>query len=370
MYSENKNPNFNLNQNNNMQTFNFLDKKNRMNNQYQHNENSKNFYNSDKENFTFKKKNVKHSNAPENFKIDYIEYTHLQNFAKDQDPEKIFEKIKTDFQSKNWLQEFNAINNLRKIHKFYPTEINYIFEAFGDNIKNSLKSIKTCIIRNMLAFIKEIIDDNKKNGIHINILKKLPSLIIRLEGSTSYCIKNMVKMILSDFTKKSCCLEMLVSFLELSVDKNGENKLIHGKCFYYVTEMIGVMGESICEFDTKTLKHVFFVLGIIFTESKNSESRLRAQQIFYFFFCRMGNVNFEKFLEIIVNENILKFSVCQDILINIKNQKKKKSSNRISIKEMIFKDIGNGQIPNNRVNDYLQVFHPADKTPQKLYFNN
>lgn len=364
MYSKNKNPNFNSNHINNMQSFNFLDKKNRNKNQYP-------YSNFNKENFPFKKKNneIKHSNAPENFKIKYIEYDDLENFQNSQDPQKIFQSIKEDFISKNWIKEFDAINNLRKVHKFYPTEINIIFEAFGDFIKNSLISEKTCILRNILAFIKEIIHDNNKNMINMNILIKLPSLIIRLENHTSFCIRKMAKIILSDFTKKCCCVEILNCFLELSVGKNKDNKLINNKCFFYVTEIIDFMGDGLCKLDTKSLKQIFFVLGIIFTESKIPGNRITAQKILNFFYCKMGEINFEKFLEIIVKENILKYSVCQEIIISLKNQKNKKST-RISVKDMICNDIDNGQIPNTRVNDYLQVYHPGDKKPQKLYFNN
>ena len=330
MYSKNYNPNFNSKHNSNHQMNNISNKINYQNSQeYYNNKNREN-----KENFVgFNKinKEIKHSNVPENFKINYIEFEELENFKKGIDPEKIFELIKEDFLSKDWIKQFRAINSIRRIHKYYPKEINLIFAAFGDFIKESLISTRTCILRNTTAFINEIVENSQKSNIEISILIKLPKFVVNLKKHTSPDIKKMAEITLSNFTQKCCCVEMLHTFLDLSVKKKKDKiDLIHEEVFFYLTEIIGFLGQDIAKLKTETLTKIFIVLALNLTKSKLPENRNLAKRIFCYLQNLMGQINFMKFLEMLLKDQVLDFSICREIS---ECGTKKKQSKRISIKE-------------------------------------
>ena len=76
---------------------------------------------------------------------------------------------------------FYAINDLRIIHKFHSKEINFIFENFGEFIHSALISNKTCLVKNILYFVYEIVQNRFQNSINENILCKLLHLLLKLE---------------------------------------------------------------------------------------------------------------------------------------------------------------------------------------------
>jgi hypothetical protein len=155
----------------------------------------------------------------------------------------------------------------------------------------------------------------------------MPAFLITLENHTSPDIRKMAKITLSNFTQKCSCPELLNTFLSLASKKN---KNLNEKSFFYLTEIIGSLGDSLANLDTETLKKIFFVLGINLTESKFPENRHISKKIFCYLQNLMGNINFMKFLDLLLKENILEFNTCREIS-ECSHQKKR--SSRFSIKE-------------------------------------
>lgn len=84
------------------------------------------------------------------------------------------------FSSEDWLENFESLTLIRWIHKFFPKEANYLFQAFGDQIFNSLISKKTKIQINALYFIKEVVNCYANSQIDPRIIFKFPSILIKI----------------------------------------------------------------------------------------------------------------------------------------------------------------------------------------------
>lgn len=80
----------------------------------------------------------------------------------------------------SWIQNYYAIEDMRRIHKFHPKEINFLFESFGEFIYKSSLSNKTKIQKNTLYFLEEIVELKSQSGIKNLILQKLPQILMKM----------------------------------------------------------------------------------------------------------------------------------------------------------------------------------------------
>lgn len=74
---------------------------------------------------------------------------------------------------KDWKKQFDAIDNLRAINKFYSSEVNHIFEDFGMSIVELLLFNRTSTQKNCILLLTEAIN-------HADKVNLLPEVIIKV----------------------------------------------------------------------------------------------------------------------------------------------------------------------------------------------
>ena len=91
--------------------------------------------------------------------------------------------------NKNWNQKFEAINNLRILNKYHQKEINQLVQKFWKYIYESLSSVKTAIMKNILMFLNEVFMNASTIKLHDDLIKGVIPIMMK----KSFDNKAMVK---------------------------------------------------------------------------------------------------------------------------------------------------------------------------------
>ena len=244
---------------------------------------------------------VKHSNVEVGFSVTYIEFDNLPVFGQDTDLLKVFEGIKAGFESSDWLQTFNAINNLRSLNKSYPLEVNSIFKAFGANILNAISSPKPCLNKNIIGFIYEVLLQAKSSGIDISVILKFVEILIKKLNTISSWLKSLTESCMNTLLENCLCDQTVVAVCELAVDRN---KTISKIAFHYIGAIVSILKERISELQPDTLQALFVTVGVNL-ESESANNKTLAKNMCQYFHSLMKD-NYENYIMFLFNNGCLK----------------------------------------------------------------
>ena len=90
-----------------------------------------------------------------------IDYPNLPSFKSDIQPGEVIQKTQIDFEAKDWMDHFKAIDTLRVLNKYYNKEVNDIFKNFWKYILSAMNDVKTAMQMNILLFIREVFEHSE-----------------------------------------------------------------------------------------------------------------------------------------------------------------------------------------------------------------
>ena len=247
-----------------------------------------------------KETKVKHSNVEVGFSVTYTEFENLPVFGPEVDLYEVFEKIKAGFESNEWLQSFNAIDNLRALNKSYPLEVNSIFKAFGANILDSVNSPKPCLNKNILGFIYEVLLQSKQSNIDVSIILKFIDILIRKLNTISSWLKSLAENCMNTLLENCLCDQTAVAVCELAVNRN---RTISKIAFHYIGAIVSILKERISELQPDTLQAVFVTVGVNL-ESESANNKTLAKNMCQYFHHLMKE-NYENYIMFLYNSECL-----------------------------------------------------------------
>lgn len=272
---------------------------------------------------------VRHSNVAENFTINYTEFANLPPYPKETDLMFIFNNIKQHFDSGNWMDTFNSIDNLRILNKYNGDEINLIFQAFGNYILDSVLSQKTAVVKNILAFFKEVLQRGEQTKLDLRVIVKLIQILLNKSKSPHKAIRLMAEDCLGSLVENFTCDETLSEFCSNTIRKN---KLTDKIGFHYLAASISVMNENISKISNETLRLIFVTMRLVIN-SDSGENKSLAKRILRFMNQLMGIENFTRYIEYLVLNNILNKLDAEELIDIIKEKPKIRPSIALSLKE-------------------------------------
>lgn len=272
---------------------------------------------------------VRHSNVSESFKITYIEFEDLPPYPPGTDLMFIFNNIKQHFDSPDWLDSFNSINNLRILNKYHGEEINLIFQAFGNYILESVLSSKTALVKNILAFFKEVLQRGQQIKLDIRIITKLIQILLSKCKSSHKAIKAMSETCLQAIVENFTCDDTLVEFCTNTIRKN---KTVDKEGFHFLANSISIMNENISKINNETLRYLFITMKLVIS-SDSGDNKALAKRIIRFIFQLMGKDNFINYLHFLVLNKIISEKDSDEFMEIVSDKQKVRPSIAQSIKQ-------------------------------------
>lgn len=235
----------------------------------------------------------------------YTTYENLPNYAEGVDLNQAAELIKSKFEDKNnWKSQFEAIDHIRIINKYYPSQINNIFIAFGVYIVENLENQKTTsVFRNSLFLLKEIFRNCQNYRIADEILQKMIPVLLSKITSEKQIIKEEIKAIFEEICKNCVYESTFVTLCQLCFDKNCN---VAETALKILARMINAIGVNFMKLSSGSLQIIFKTFGNLLDEKKinlkNANLRTWTVEICNFIYKMIGVENFVNFLNVLLTK--------------------------------------------------------------------
>ena len=280
----------------------------------------------------------------------YISNEELAPFPDNEDLVEVMKNISSLIKlSENWNNNMEAINLLRRLHKFRKTFFNTNFDAHFKYIaSNYLNSPRTCIVKISLILLGEIFSEVISHAKFADWIEFLIPVVIKKNVLDKNFIHEEAQKVLNIFTKNIHCTEGLTIFLKMIQDKNLKYSLRSYELFLDIIE----------EIDTEKLKTGIKLEPVLKEIIKISENKMnpypnRCKNVITILLKKLGNDFMEKMLTEMLNlEDFLYFSKTEIIIFNdyvMDLIKTSEGLSKVTLKEHI-------KSMNSR-NDF-KIFHP------------
>ena len=204
--------------------------------------------------------------------------------------------IEHKLQSKNWTENFEGLNLLRTLNKSYPGDVYKLFEAYGVFIIGYLKSPKSCLLKNCLALVHEVL--SLKCQLHPQILLKIVPLLLQLgchtSKSTKLCAQGCLSLVIQSHANSASIFALAKSATASQGPK------IHVYAFKSLMKAIYRLKERVGELELSSLQASFRAISRQLSDAKRKH-RSKAQKLCQYFMRLMGQNNFQKFLQNLVD---------------------------------------------------------------------
>eukprot|EP01017_Pseudomicrothorax_dubius_P009155 TRINITY_DN13064_c0_g1_i3.p2 TRINITY_DN13064_c0_g1~~TRINITY_DN13064_c0_g1_i3.p2 ORF type:complete len:328 (-),score=80.44 TRINITY_DN13064_c0_g1_i3:1814-2797(-) len=230
----------------------------------------------------------------------YTSFEDLPNYGTDVNVVEVLDLIRKSFEDKsNWKSTFDALDNLRILNKFYPHDVNNIFEAFGKYIMEGLESVRSNIAKNSLIFIKEVftytcrsvkVADEIISEVIPVVLSKCFSDKAFIKAEAQECITQFLENCVGDIsiiTLCRSCFDKNVNICELSMQA--------------IAKMIESLGENISRLSNDTIAVLMKSLARIVDGKRASMAKI-AQQICEYMIKLFGPDNYLNVMSQVLTE--------------------------------------------------------------------
>ena len=193
-----------------------------------------------------------------NISVTYVKFEDLEALAENVDKLQLLEKIKFDFESKDWKENIQAIDLLRAINKYYPADMNEVCRIYWKNIIDSLNSLRSAVAKNALIFAGELFVQTK--GIKLNdqiIADVVPLLLLKcyndkvfLKSEAQKAIDSLVTNCVYDSTLVAFCQECFSKFPQIC---EISTKIL--------ARLLGFIGADLPKLQPNTFRQLFITLA-------------------------------------------------------------------------------------------------------------
>ena len=233
----------------------------------------------------------------------YTSYESLPNYPSDIDLNHIADQIKARFEDKSsWKGHFDAIDNIRIINKYYPSQVNNIFIAFGVYILEHLENhSKTNVFRNCLFLMREIFRNCKEFRLADEIVQKILPILLSKIISEKQIIKEEIKGIFEEISQNCLYESTLLVVSQMCFDKNAN---VAEAALKVLARMINNLGLNFMNLPSTALQSIFKALAGLLDEKKtnlkNANLRTWTVEICNYIYKLVGVENFVNFLNMLL----------------------------------------------------------------------
>lgn len=243
---------------------------------------------------------IRHSGMECGFSVNYVEFESIPLIQQNDQLESYFEHIKTKFSSGDWIQAFDAVNDLRSLNKSFPQFANEIFRMFGEFVMYVAKSTKPALNRNLLAFFNEVLiqatqsdlDDKVIDNILLILIKKAISTSTNISGLADVCLNTLIQNCSNEHLTQTLCHH--------SVNKNINISQI---AFQHLGNLLGMLKDKISQLSDDCFRMVFMTLSFNLN-SKSTKNKTLAKNILKFLYNQLQQ-NFINYLDHLVKNGYL-----------------------------------------------------------------
>lgn len=198
----------------------------------------------------------------------YTPFTELPAYPPATDLNSVAEAIKLNFESKtSWKLIFDAIDNLRIINKYYPSQKTNIFIGFGGYILEQLENPKqTSVFRNTLFLMKEVFEGGKAEKIDDQIVKRLLPVLMSKVGNEKAVIRDEIKSILQDVCTYCVYESTFEAVCQCCFDKN---PVLCETALKMLAKLIQNCNLNLFNLNINTLQIIFKTMANLFDEKKS-----------------------------------------------------------------------------------------------------
>jgi len=234
-------------------------------------------------------------------------FNELPNFAAGITSADVVEKIRSGFACKDWKNKFEAVDVLRVLNKYHNDDIHTIFEKFWTEIKLSLDSTVTAILKNILYFVYEVFDCRVNKSLDERIIENLLPIILEKRhdpGQAKKYVKTMcseiIKLIVNSFLCNTTLVCLCNGAMQIKLGQKYSN--LSKKSIRLLGKALNNLQDNVSQCSQETIGCMFITFGetLSWTDQKCksiSKASLR------FFVDKMGITNYNRFVDLLSEEN-------------------------------------------------------------------
>lgn len=230
----------------------------------------------------------------------YMNYDEIPPLPANVDQQELLNYMHQKFQSKNWIDNIEAITFLRQINKSYPDSMNQVCEIFWSFILQALENPKTAVCKNMLVFLQEVFV-KVNSGLNDVIIQTTASSVILKTQHTSSVIKTEAQKAFELLTSYCVKESLIVALSGVCGDKNPK---VAELAFKALEKVLGSVVQHIMQAQADTFKAIFAACKIALT-GKRTELKKHAEVIVKGIYEVIGDANFNQLIQMLVGGGIL-----------------------------------------------------------------
>jgi hypothetical protein len=261
----------------------------------------------------------------------YTSFANLPAYPPSADLNTVAEVIRQNFESRgNWKSIFDAIDNLRIINKYYPSQKTNIFVGFGGYILEQLENPKqTSVFRNTLFLMREVFEGGKTEKIDDQIVKRLLPVLMSKITNEKAVIREEIKSILNDVCTNCVYDSTFEIVCQCCFDKN---TVVCETALKMLAKLVQTCNLNLFSLNPSTLQIIFRTMANLFDEKKchlkNGNLKTWNLEICNFIYRLVGVENYLNFMNQLLTpeERTLMMSEMEKPLV-----KKESKKSRVSL---------------------------------------
>jgi len=291
--------------------------------------------------------------------VTYTAFEDLPNYEVGVDPMQVIKMITEALEDKtDWKKQFDSIDQLRILNKYYKNDINKLFMMFAPQILKMLEGERTNITKNCLLFVTEIF----KNGKTVQIAKEIIEKVIPILMQKGICekgfIKDAAKAALSEFTLNCLYDYSFIIICQLCNDKNSN---ICDLAIKILAKMIQAVDTNFVNLASSALQTLMKML-VFLLDGKRQTMKNYGLQICMYIYKIVGSENYFHLMN-----SVLLPKECE-LMIKTMEQKNSSPKPRESLHEVLQKKRMN---ENPTKKDFsLKIGNPFYCQPQSTFGQN
>ena len=236
---------------------------------------------------------VRHSDVEVGFHADFPQLCDLPKLSDNVNLEDLLAHIRHGFESQNWRERFQTINEVRSLYKNMPERVNSIMECFMGYLLSGLTDSKSCIIKVSIIALTDFFEHAREFPIDFIYTSEILNFLVSKNVAGVGVFKQAIEKCANTLILKCGCDGLVQQLCELATNRNPKV----GWCgFQYLGFALNNLKENVSNLNERTNQMIFKTTSFVMERQRFGESKNLARNILKFYWDRMGEEGFKGFL--------------------------------------------------------------------------
>jgi len=236
---------------------------------------------------------VRHSDVEVGFHAEVPLLAELPKLSENVNLEELLAHIRRGFESRNWQERFQTVNEVRSLYKNMPERVNSIMECFIRYLLRGLSDSKSSVVKVTIVALTDFFEHTREFPINFASTSEVLNFLVSKSVAGVGVFKQAIEKCANALIINCGCDGLVQQLCELATNRNPKV----GWCgFQYLGFALNNLKENVSNLNERTNQMIFKTTSFVMETQRFGESKNLARNILKFYWDRMGEEGFKGFL--------------------------------------------------------------------------